>query len=133
MSSDVDQVDRAAHEVGAHHALAARAGASSAGGVERAQPRPEADERLLRLLRLQAAQVRDGVEDRQVGAVEQELPGEGRPVQRAGVEDGHRAPPCQELRVFTMGTWGFGPFDNDTAADWAGRLDEVARRRRGPR
>ena len=25
-----------------------------------------------------------------------------------------------------MGTWGFGPFDNDTAADWAGDLDEAA-------
>lgn len=25
-----------------------------------------------------------------------------------------------------MGTWGFGPFDNDTAADWAGHLDEAA-------
>ncbi|WP_028045577.1 DUF4259 domain-containing protein [Cellulomonas sp. URHE0023] len=25
-----------------------------------------------------------------------------------------------------MGTWGFGPFDNDTAADWAGHLDGAA-------
>jgi hypothetical protein len=25
-----------------------------------------------------------------------------------------------------MGTWGVGPFDNDTAADWCGDLDEAA-------
>ena len=25
-----------------------------------------------------------------------------------------------------MGTWGLGPFDNDTAADWAGDLDGAA-------
>ena len=25
-----------------------------------------------------------------------------------------------------MGTWGLGPFDNDTAADWAGDLDDAA-------
>jgi len=25
-----------------------------------------------------------------------------------------------------MGTWGHGPFDNDTAADWAGDLDDAA-------
>lgn len=25
-----------------------------------------------------------------------------------------------------MGTWGFGPFDNDTAADWAAELDDSA-------
>ncbi len=24
-----------------------------------------------------------------------------------------------------MGTWGIGPFDNDTAADFAGDLDEA--------
>ncbi|WP_432023949.1 DUF4259 domain-containing protein [Streptomyces parvus] len=29
-----------------------------------------------------------------------------------------------------MGTWGIGPFDNDTAADFAGDLDEVAREER---
>ena len=57
--------------------------------VERAQPRPEPDERFLRFLRLQAAQVRDGVEDRQVGAIEQQLPGERRAVERPGVENGH--------------------------------------------
>lgn len=25
-----------------------------------------------------------------------------------------------------MGAWGLGPFDNDTAADWAGELDDAA-------
>lgn len=25
-----------------------------------------------------------------------------------------------------MGTWDVGPFDNDTAADWCGDLDEAA-------
>lgn len=25
-----------------------------------------------------------------------------------------------------MGTWDFGPFDNDSAADWCGDLDEAA-------
>ncbi|MFI9106535.1 DUF4259 domain-containing protein [Streptomyces fildesensis] len=25
-----------------------------------------------------------------------------------------------------MGTWDVGPFDNDTAADWCGDLDETA-------
>ena len=25
-----------------------------------------------------------------------------------------------------MGTWGLGPFDNDTAADWAADLDDAA-------
>ncbi|WP_232667055.1 DUF4259 domain-containing protein [Pseudonocardia sp. TRM90224] len=29
-----------------------------------------------------------------------------------------------------MGTWGFGPFDNDTAADWAGDLHEAAQAER---
>ncbi|WP_222720583.1 DUF4259 domain-containing protein [Actinomadura sp. HBU206391] len=24
-----------------------------------------------------------------------------------------------------MGTWGIGPFDNDTAADFAGNLDDL--------
>ncbi|MDX6346780.1 MAG: hypothetical protein QOF84_1570 [Streptomyces sp.] len=44
--------------------------------VERAQPRPELDERFLWFLRLQTAEVRDAVEDRYVGAIEQQLPGE---------------------------------------------------------
>ncbi|MFE4589879.1 DUF4259 domain-containing protein [Streptomyces laurentii] len=25
-----------------------------------------------------------------------------------------------------MGTWGIGPFDNDTAADWCGKLDDTS-------
>jgi hypothetical protein len=29
-----------------------------------------------------------------------------------------------------MGTWGVGPFDNDTAADWCGDLDEAAPQQR---
>ncbi|UZN03803.1 DUF4259 domain-containing protein [Cellulomonas sp. S1-8] len=29
-----------------------------------------------------------------------------------------------------MGTWGLGPFDNDTAADWAAGLDEAAPQQR---
>lgn len=29
-----------------------------------------------------------------------------------------------------MGTWGTGPFDNDTAADWCGDLNEAAPARR---
>ncbi|MBK3547219.1 DUF4259 domain-containing protein [Streptomyces sp. MBT60] len=31
-----------------------------------------------------------------------------------------------------MGTWGIGPFDNDTAADFAGDLDEAAVEEREP-
>ncbi|WP_435596949.1 DUF4259 domain-containing protein [Streptomyces anulatus] len=31
-----------------------------------------------------------------------------------------------------MGTWHFGPFDNDTAADFAGDLDEAAAEEREP-
>ncbi|MGW7367043.1 DUF4259 domain-containing protein [Streptomyces sp. NPDC054841] len=31
-----------------------------------------------------------------------------------------------------MGTWGVGPFDNDTAADFAGDLDEAAAEERAP-
>jgi len=31
-----------------------------------------------------------------------------------------------------MGTWGIGPFDNDTAADFAGDLDEAAAHERTP-
>src|SRR3712207_7515127 len=40
---------------------------------------PEPDEGFLRFLRLESAQVRDGVEHRQVGPVQQPLPGERRP------------------------------------------------------
>ncbi|MBB5869708.1 hypothetical protein F4553_003087 [Allocatelliglobosispora scoriae] len=29
-----------------------------------------------------------------------------------------------------MGTWGYGPFDNDTAADWMADLEEAGRRER---
>ncbi|WP_406042556.1 DUF4259 domain-containing protein [Micromonospora sp. NBC_00898] len=29
-----------------------------------------------------------------------------------------------------MGTWAAGPFDNDTAADWCGELDDAAPERR---
>jgi hypothetical protein len=61
--------------------------------VERAQPRPEPDERFLRLLRLQAAQVPDGVEDQQVRAIEQQLPGQRRAVERPGVQNSHRIMP----------------------------------------
>jgi hypothetical protein len=46
--------------------------------IERAQPRPEPGERFLRLLGLETAQVPDGVDDRQVRPLEQELPGERR-------------------------------------------------------
>ncbi|WP_373024687.1 DUF4259 domain-containing protein [Streptomyces yangpuensis] len=31
-----------------------------------------------------------------------------------------------------MGTWDTGPFDNDTAADFGGDLDEAAREERKP-
>ena len=31
-----------------------------------------------------------------------------------------------------MGTWDIGPFDNDTAADFGGDLDEAATQERGP-
>jgi hypothetical protein len=65
-----EQVDGAAHEMGPHDAPFDQQVGERC-GVERAQPGPESDERLLRFLRLQAAQVRDGIEDRQVGAVEQ--------------------------------------------------------------
>ncbi|GAA1646629.1 hypothetical protein GCM10009733_049670 [Nonomuraea maheshkhaliensis] len=65
-----EEVHRTAHEDGAHHA-ASRQQVRERRRVERAQPRPEPGERLLRLLRLQPAQVRDGVEDRQIGAIEQ--------------------------------------------------------------
>ncbi|HEY7225162.1 MAG TPA: DUF4259 domain-containing protein [Micromonosporaceae bacterium] len=29
-----------------------------------------------------------------------------------------------------MGTWGYGPFDNDTAADWSGDLNDAPAERR---
>ena len=87
-----DEVDGAPHEVNPHH-LPPFEQLRERRRVEPAQPGPEPDERLLRLLRLQAAQVRDGVEDRQVGPVEQQLPGERGAVERAGVQHGHRITP----------------------------------------
>ncbi|GAA1693660.1 hypothetical protein GCM10009680_36610 [Streptomyces yatensis] len=83
------QVDGAAHEVGPYQAAPAQQ-VREDGRVERAQPRPEPDERLLRLLCLHAAQVRDGVEDRYVGAIEQQLAGERGAAQRPVAENGHR-------------------------------------------
>ncbi|GAA2799473.1 hypothetical protein GCM10020219_083280 [Nonomuraea dietziae] len=82
-------MDGAAHEVGPDHAPPGQQGREHR-RVERAQPRPEPDERFLRFLRLQSAQVRDGVEDRHVRAIEQQLPRQGRAVERPGVENGHR-------------------------------------------
>lgn len=35
-------------------------------------------------------------------------------------------PPVGNQPEGRMGTWGTGPFDNDTAADWCGDLDEAA-------
>ncbi len=43
--------------------------------------RPEPNERFLRFLRLQAAEMGDGVSRRQVAAVKQQLPGERRAVE----------------------------------------------------
>ena len=87
-----EEVDGTAHEVGPHHAPPGQQ-VREGRRVERAQPRPEPDERFLRFLRLQAAQVRDGVEDRQAGVVEQQLPGERRAVERPVVENGHPVTP----------------------------------------
>ncbi|MFE7774600.1 DUF4259 domain-containing protein [Streptomyces sp. NPDC057445] len=36
-----------------------------------------------------------------------------------------------KVGIFAMGTWGTGPFENDTAADFAGDLDELAPEDRG--
>ncbi len=87
-----DQVHGAAHQVGPHRAPVGQQ-VREHRGVERAQPRPEPDERFLRFLRLQAAQVGDGVEHGQVGAFEQQLPGERRAVERPGGQHGHRLTP----------------------------------------
>jgi hypothetical protein len=57
------------------------------GRVERLQPRPEADVGIEWNLRLHPHEVLDRVEGRQIHALEQELAGQKRPVQRAPVED----------------------------------------------
>ena len=82
------EMDGAAHEVGPHH-LPSGQQHLQLSGIERVHPGPEPDERLLRLLGLQPAEMRDGVEDGQVGAIEEELPGERRPVERPAVQEGH--------------------------------------------
>ena len=51
------------------------------GGVEVAQPRPQPDVRLERLLRLQSDEVLDGLDGGHGVAIEQELAGQQRPVQ----------------------------------------------------
>ncbi len=56
--------------------------------VEVAHPGPESGERLLRLLGLEAAEVGDDVGKSGVGAVQQELAGQGRAVEGAGAEAG---------------------------------------------
>ena len=56
-------------------------------GVEPREPGPEGEVRVRRLLRLQADEVLDGVEDRPVRPLEQQLAGQRRPVQRAQTED----------------------------------------------
>ncbi|MEU7919576.1 hypothetical protein [Micromonospora zamorensis] len=64
-------------------------GVGLTGETLRPAPGRSPDEWFLRFLCLQAAEVRDGVEDRQVGAIEQQLPGERRAVERPRVENGH--------------------------------------------
>lgn len=88
-----DQVHRASNEVGPHHPPIDEQ-ARQRGGVELAQPRPEPDERSLRLLGLQATEVRDGVEDGDVGPIEQGLAGERRAVERPGAETDHVSSWC---------------------------------------
>ncbi|TCO60743.1 hypothetical protein EV192_103318 [Actinocrispum wychmicini] len=83
-----EQVHGASHEMGSDHATSDQH-VRELRRVERAQPRPETDERFLRLLRLHAAQVLDRVDGRHVGAVEQQLPGECRAVECPGVQDRH--------------------------------------------
>ncbi|GAA2768284.1 hypothetical protein GCM10010103_73260 [Streptomyces paradoxus] len=57
------------------------------------------------MLRLEAAQACDGVEDREVGAVEEQLPGEGGAVERPGVENGHR---CTSAFASCADPWSKG-------------------------
>jgi hypothetical protein len=83
-----DQVDRAAHEPGAHHAAVLQE-PDELGGPEAVQPRPQAGVGLERLLRLQPDQVLDGREDRHPGPLQQQLAGQGGPVERPGVERRH--------------------------------------------
>ena len=81
------------HEVhgGAHqhdpHRLAPLQQPVELGRVEALQPRPEPDERRLRLLRLHPGEVLEHARHRERRALEQVLAGEQRPVQRAAVED----------------------------------------------
>jgi hypothetical protein len=82
-----EEVDGAAHEVCPHHPSLDQQVREDR-RVERTQPRPEPDERLLRFLRLEPAEVRDGVGHRNVGAIEQQLPGQRGAVERAVIENG---------------------------------------------
>ncbi|GGU11302.1 hypothetical protein GCM10010256_83490 [Streptomyces coeruleorubidus] len=85
-----DEVDGAAHEMGPNHTPPGQQFRQRR-RFERPQPGPEPDERFLRFLRLETAQVGDGVEHRQVGAVEEQLPRESRAVERPGIENGQRS------------------------------------------
>jgi hypothetical protein len=77
-----DQVHRAAHEQGPHHPPGLQQ-LDQLARVEPGQPRPQSDVGLLRLLRLQADEVRDRVEGRHRSALEEQLTREQRPIQRA--------------------------------------------------
>ena len=96
------QVDRAPHEVGPHRP-ALDEQFRQHGRVEAAQPRPEPGEGLLRFLGLQAAQVRDRVEDRDVRAFEEELEGERR------AAEGTRAEPNLHGLILAAEEAGFRP------------------------
>ena len=73
------------------------------GRVEAVQPRPQPDVRVLRLLRLQADQVLDGVQRRSPDPAQQQLPVQQRPVERAVAEHGeishagHRRAGCGQI------------------------------------
>ena len=90
-----DEVDRAAHHDDADD-LAVGEQPGELLGVEAGEPGPEREIWVRRLLRLQADEMCDGVEDRPVRPLEQQLTGERRPVQRRA-DSGRRATSGDEL------------------------------------
>ncbi len=81
-----DQVDRPAHDADSHD-VAVLEQLRERLRPELGEPRPEAGVRVVRHLGLQADEMPHRVERRQLGALEQQLAGERRPVQRPFPED----------------------------------------------
>jgi hypothetical protein len=75
-----DQVHGRAHQVDTHRTPVSDQ-PGELRGAERAEPGPQPDVGRERRLRLHAAQVLDRLEGRQVRPVQQQLPGQRRPVQ----------------------------------------------------